>query len=106
MVVVAAIAAGSIASPASPRAAHTSLERGEVVEAFDHLVGPARSAVALRPYVQGVDTAMAAALAKGAANQGGAEIEWLLPKGTLHISAVHKLSASVASVAFRIADSN
>lgn len=75
--------------------------RSEIVAAFGHLVGPPRSAVALGPYVQGVDGAMAAALAKGAVNQRADEAS-LLPDGTMRVSVVRRLSGSVASVAFGI----
>ena len=89
-------------SSAAPGGSRTSLERSEIVAAFGHLVGPPRSAVALRPYVQGVDGAMAAALARGAVNQRADDAS-LLPAGAMHVSSIRRLSASVASVAFGIA---
>jgi len=100
-VVLVAIGIAVGGSSASPGASDALAERSEIAAAFAHLVGPPRSAVALRPYVQGVDGAMAAALAKGAVNQR-ADAASLLPDGTVHVSVVRRLSGSVASVAFDI----
>jgi hypothetical protein len=96
-----AIAIAVRGSSAAPGASRELPERSEIVAAFAHLVGPPRSAAGLRPYVQGVDGAMAAALARGAVNQRADEAS-LLPDGTMHVSVVRRLSGSVASVAFAI----
>ena len=102
-VCLVAVGVGSGVLSASGGVSRPTLERGEIVAAFDHLVGPPRSALALRPYVQGVDRAMAAALAKGAVNRA-ADAASLLPDGTMHVSSVRQVSASVASVVFSITD--
>jgi hypothetical protein len=96
-----AVSVGVSGSSALSAVSGAPPNRAEIAAAFAHLVGTPRPADALRPYLQGVDGAMAAALAKGAVNER-AEQASLLPDGKMRVSAVRRLSGSVASVAFGI----
>ena len=89
------------ATPAAPPPAGV---RAEIAAALGHLVGAPGTAAALAPYVQGMDAAMAGALARGAVNSQ-ADNANLLPGGTVRTSAVRATSATVATVDFAITGS-
>ncbi len=77
--------------------------RPEITTAFGHLVGPPERTVALRPYVDGADEALASAFARGAVNEN-ANASYLLADGTMHVSSITRTTRTTASVAFDIAD--
>ena len=98
--------AGSIlAIPPGSAAGASSLVSGEVTAALHHLVGPPAGTQALAPYVQGMDPAMAKALAAGA-GQPRANSSYLLPDGTgTAVTDVVQASA-VATFDFYISNSS
>lgn len=101
---VVAVSSGPGVAGATPAAPPPAGVRAEIAAALGHLVGAPGTAAALAPYVQGMDAAMAGALARGAVNSQ-ADNANLLPGGTVRTSAVRATSATVATVDFAITGS-
>ena len=98
--------AGSIlAIPPGSAAGASSLVSAEVTAALHHLVGPPAGTQALAPYVQGMDPAMAKALAAGAGQQR-ANSSYLLPDGTVTAVTDVVQASAVATFDFYISNSS